>query len=469
MPTIPQYNATRNITSTQSAPFRNEVDQNFANQQKIIGTMADIAQKWSDANDVMQYTDAKAKYETSAMDVQTRAYQDQDFNNAPKYIKELEDVKKNSLAGISNKQVAYKLGAEIDHSNRLTGIRIYADAGKKQLEFNRFQFGTNLDILQSKKISSLTDAERQDYDRQINELVNSQVNSGIITKEEALKSIYESSKRSIEDILYINPDDGLRAIEKDNVLSEKDKYKLTQQARTIKKNNQDYADWQTQQIQVENTILLSEAVQNKTLTPGMVREMQQSGKIDTETASVYTALALEREYPAPTESSLVEPDYFLSLLEESRGDKVQIKKILADAAIAYNKHKIGTNQYQYFIQNAKEIFDNQSKGIFTTSSERQGVMGALYSIRDFFKGIGADKRDESKAYDKFFDRYKAGEDSALIKESIQKEYVIERNPSILNLSSDGEEVMDDNGNIRIMNNKLEIKQVKTATEPKVSK
>lgn len=464
MPSIPNYTATKNIKANQAAPFRNEAEQPFKDQQKIIGTLTDSAQQWSNANDVMQYTEAKAKYETQTADIRSRAAADENFKNSEKYYKELEDAKKNSLAGIKNQQVGNKLGQEFEYDNKLTAIKMGADFNRKQLEYNKVQVATNLDALQQKKLTAVTSAESKQYEYQINELLNAQVNSGVLSAVDAGEMRYNSAKRSIEGIIYANPQAGLMAIKNDTVLNAKDKMKLTSEAQQMERKNKDLQEWQLQQVQTQNTIALSEALQNNTLTPLMVREMQQNGMIDSETASVFTAVALKREYEIPTGTSLIEPDYFLSLLEDSGGDKVQINKILKDAATAYNEHKIGINQYQYFIQNSKEIFDRQSKGIFTKNPIQQKIQGAIHSMRDFFFGVGNDKEENDKnlgeGITKFFDRFKQNEDPDEIKNTIQREFIIEKNPGVLNLSEEGQTVMDDYGNIRVMNNKLEVQEIK---------
>lgn len=85
-------------------------------------------------------------------------------------------------------------------------------------------------------------------------------------------------------------------------------------------------------------------------------------------------------------------------------------------------------------------------------------------MRDFFFGVGNDKEENDKnlgeGITKFFDRFKQNEDPDEIKNTIQREFIIEKNPGVLNLSEEGQTVMDDYGNIRVMNNKLEVQEIK---------
>jgi len=447
VPTLPTYNAQRNITSTQSAPFRNEVDQNFSNQQKIIGTMADIAQKWSDANDVMQVTDAKAKYETAALDIQNRAFSDPDFNNAGKYVKELEDAKKNSLKGISNQQVSYGLGAEIDHSNQLTALKIKHDAGKKQIEYNKVQLGTNLDILQSKKLSAVTPAEGMQYQAQIGELINAQLKSGVITPQEAQKYLSDSTKKAYENLIYTNPQQGINILQSDNSLEPSVKGKLIQQAKQVEKRDKEFKDWQLKQVQTQSTVDLSQALHDGTLSPVMVRDMQQKGMIDSETAAIFDSLAINKKYDIPESTSLGQPEYFLRLLEDSHGSKPQVDKILKDAAEAYGSGKIGANQYRYFIQNAKETFERQSKGVYTKSENQSSMESAINGIKSFSKdNAGIPPTVVYSMLNKFFDRSIAGSDPNTIKTDVINEQILQLKPEVSTFPKEGKIMVDKNGN-----------------------
>ena len=137
-PVLPGYNSQRNINANTPEPLRNEATQPFQDQQKILGTMQQITQQWSNANDVMQYTEAKAKNGLLIADIESRANADPDFKNSEKYYKELEDAKKLSTSGISNQEVASKANIEFDTDLAITKMKI---AGKKMKKPTHLLYG----------------------------------------------------------------------------------------------------------------------------------------------------------------------------------------------------------------------------------------------------------------------------------------------------------------------------------------
>lgn len=202
MPTMPVYNAQRNITPQTEAPFRNEAAQTSENALKITSALQNVTQKWSDAHDVMQYTEAKAKYEVAALDIHMRANADPDFKNSAQYSKELGDLKSNSLEGIDNQAIGNKLGMEIDYNNKISAIKIDSQFKQKEVEYNKVMVKSNLDALLQKKLSAATDAERAQYDDEINALLDANVKSGVLSYEEAAAQLKDSQKTSVKYEIY---------------------------------------------------------------------------------------------------------------------------------------------------------------------------------------------------------------------------------------------------------------------------
>ena len=108
MPILPVYDAKRNINAIPAAPLENQAAEPWKQAQKATGEVIDVVQKWSDANDVMQYTEAKAKHDLLVADIESRAAADPDFKNSEKYALELQKAREESVKGISNQAVAKK-------------------------------------------------------------------------------------------------------------------------------------------------------------------------------------------------------------------------------------------------------------------------------------------------------------------------------------------------------------------------
>ena len=444
-PTLPIYNSQKNINANIAEPLRDEAAQPFKDQQQVIGTVADITQKWSHANDVMQYTEAWAKYGVALTDIESRASGDPDFKNSDKYYKEIEDAKKNTLQGISNQQIASKVSLEFDESAAITGIKIGADFQRKQLDYNKVMVKTNLDNIMQKKISANTAAEAEQYEQDFQNILSSNIAAGTIDLATADEIAYNSTKSAYESIVYSDPSRAIEILKKEKDLSSEDKYKLRNEAQQIQKRDKEFQEWQTKQTQIGGTIELSDALYNNTLTPKMVRTMQQQGIIDSETATIFDSLAIDKKYDIPDSTALGQPDYFLRLLEDSNGEKAQVDKVLRDAAKAYGNGKLGVNQYRYFIENAKETFDRQSKGIFTETKEQSSIKAAVKGIEEFDKSNKSNKL-KGEMTSKFFDRYKPGEDANKIKNDIINETVVQKKPEISNIPEEGKVMVDKNGN-----------------------
>lgn len=447
MPVIPQYSARNNITANKAGPNRNEVDQSINDQNKVLGTMQNIAQKMSDAHDVMQYTEAKTRHDAALMDIQLRADADQNYRNSSNYLKELQKAKDESLKGIDNQAVANKARQDFEQDTMIAGIKIKDNFFRKEMKDNRLNLQTDVAHLYQQKTQVRTEAQRLMSEVQINELLQAQVDTGLINQQEAANLKYNSEKQAFENLIYSNPEEGMRQLKDSHTtLSSEDKGKLLDDGRLVLKKQKELADWQLEQNQIQSTISLSEALHNNTLSPQMVRGMQQNGQIDSETAAIFDSIALNKTYEIPESTSLAEPDYFLRLLEDSHGDKKQTTKVLKDAAVAYGNNKIGTNQYLYFIQNAKTTFNNQSNGQFTKTKEQSGVSSALEGLKAFGDIISAPARWEAKAFTSFFDRFKPGDDPNKIKQDIINEKTLDVNSKISAFPQEGKMMVDKNGN-----------------------
>lgn len=454
MPTIPSYNSQRNITTRQAAPFRNEAAQSLQGYQNVLGTLQDINQKWSQANDIMQYQEARKKYESASADIQIRAASDPNYRNSENYIKELDKAKKDSLAGIDNQQVANHAAFEFDHHNLITGIKMNAGFKEKQMDEYKYNLENNIRSLYSKKSNALTDVERQSLSHEINDSLNTGVYSGLITQEDADKLKKKSEIDAVQNLIYINPQEGVKQIENGNFdLTPEEKGKMINEAHQIAKRNKEFEDWQLKQAQTQSTISLSDALYNNNLTPTMVRDMQQKGLIDSETAAIFDSLAINKKYDIPESTSLGQPEYFLRLLDASHGDKTQIGKVLKDAATAYGDGKIGVNQYRYFIQSAKETFERQSKGIYSKTDEQNNFKASVDGIKTFFKGMKSvgEERDKAQtdfdnAINTFTDRYKPGESQKAM-DSTLNDYRLKVMPEMKNFDAvKGTVIQDKNGN-----------------------
>lgn len=211
MPQLPIYHTQTNIQSTPSAPLRsadplrNEAAQMGADQQTIAKTLGVVSQKMSDANDVMQYTEAKAKHGIAVADIESRAAADPNFRNSETYTKELSAARKTAIDGIANQQVASKAGVEFDYDTQIANIKINAGFKQKQIAYNKVMVKTSLDTLMQNKLAASTPAEAQQYDLKIKDLLTENLQTGTIDYAEADKLLQGSQKTSVQYEIYNDP------------------------------------------------------------------------------------------------------------------------------------------------------------------------------------------------------------------------------------------------------------------------
>lgn len=206
MPQLPIYNSNRNIQPTTGEPLRNEAAQSFEAGNNLLAKTTQIAQKWSDANDVMQYTEAKANYEVATTDIQSRAAADPNYKDSAKYYKELEEAKKNNLGLIANQEVANKAALEFDMGNRIAQIKIGADFHNKQLKVSQFNAKQLVEELEAKRLSAPTPSSQEQYSLQIKQVLEANVAANVLDLETADKILKGSQKTAAQAMINADPE-----------------------------------------------------------------------------------------------------------------------------------------------------------------------------------------------------------------------------------------------------------------------
>jgi hypothetical protein len=203
MPTLPNYESQKTITQRKAGPKSDPIDTTLPEDpgKKIAKKGQEILQKWSDANDVMQYTEAKSAYETGVADISSRAAADPDFKNTDEYRKELDTLRNNSVNMISNQAVAGRAGIEFDSGNEIAGIKIDAQFKQKQLKYNKVELGNTLDKLVQKKLTAST-SEKAAIELEIAGLLAAQQALGVITPKEADEFFKAARKTEVQYAIY---------------------------------------------------------------------------------------------------------------------------------------------------------------------------------------------------------------------------------------------------------------------------
>lgn len=237
MPNLPVYNQQRNIEVTRSATLRNEAAQSFKDDQKVISTVNEISQKIGEANDVMQYNEAKTSYNTQIAEIQAKAIRDPDFKNADNYYKEIEKVKSQSLSLIDNQQVAQKALFEFDYDASIAKIRIDTDAQGKKLVYNKNLLKVSLEQSGEKIFNAMLSGQSNMAEMEkANQLrmIDANIATGVITPDEAVKLKKSATESLILKYAETDPTVAMKILDDNkNMYSAKEKESVINNIKSI--------------------------------------------------------------------------------------------------------------------------------------------------------------------------------------------------------------------------------------------
>lgn len=477
MPTLPVYESNQNITPSLNAPPRNESSQVFEDQQKVIGTLTKITQDWSAASDVMEYTEAKAKHGLAVMDIESRAALDPDFKNSEKYHKELQAVRKDATSGISNQQVASRAAVEFDYDDQVAKIKIENGFRQKQVAYNKVMVKTNMDTLIQKKLSAATPAEAQKQDLEIEKILAESVKSGVLSLEEADVMLTKSQETAVKYQVYA-----------DNSTQEKDSETLKE----LKKHDGKYSfldpDTRLKMIE-ENQRRIFQNNQTFKRETEVARDNRFNEIFTKSNEGTLTLNDLDREMQIPEEDGGIPKKELLSI---RKAIQTRIKTDLEaitdsnDTAYKYSQFVDNFISDETDRQKGREAIVNAfSDGILSskeaaflnslkreteaikTLKEREQFMGnnlvpfknAVNAVNDFFTGKkNFTESEKALAIKELLSGSAEGGNPQDLSQQIIIDTTIKKNPNILNLSPEGQIVVDENGFLKIMNNKAEVKE-----------
>jgi hypothetical protein len=446
MPTLPTVSANRNVQPIQAAPLRQEAAQMAENQNKITGTITKIAQAWSDAHDQIQLTQAKANANAALEQTKMAMINDTrppSAQNEKEYYDAINKVKENAVSGIDNKMVATQARLEIDHDADITAIQLGGLYKKKTIDYARgVVIPQAMTAHQTAMISAANEnVYTQKRDAMFND-VDANVQKGLLDFTEGEKLKKDTLYGAAESAVYSNPIVGMNQINSGRYdLDAEQKTKLTEKAQELLKKREEMDKYQLKVTNTQGALELSQDLYNGTLDHNKIRFLQQSGKINSETAAIFDAIALKKNITIPASTSLAEPDFFVNLLNESLefGDISQTQKVLIDASQAYGDNKMGSQQYAYFVSQANAAFQRQAKGLTGLSKSQVAMKGAMNGLKSFNSTINPlsteNKRTWSSLASQFMSRFKEGDDPEKIKNEVIDEHLKSKMQQQLNIEN----------------------------------
>jgi hypothetical protein len=449
MPTIPGYEAQRNIDAKPFAAFRDEATVDFESNQKVFGALQEVTKQWSDAHDKMQETEAKANFSIKSIDIYSRALQDPDYKNSNKYLQEIADARMESVSSIDNKQVAGLLGNEFAYDEAVMKFKIDSDFRKKQIDYTRaVTLPGTLNKYASDMIVAESENEYLNSKFKMFEEIDENVKAMVLSQEEGAKMKSSTLYNAAESAVYSNPERGMELINNGRFdLSSEQSTKLKQEAVNIIKKRDELAKFEFEKREMAEVINMSKMVMEGTLTPDVPRKLEQAGIVSVETATTFYNAATGVKSTIPSSTSTDEANYLLDLLERSEGDKESINKTLRSAASLYTQGKLGANQFRYFIDGAVEKADRYSKGQLGKSDVQVARENAWSTITAYYNYVAGQlskkeqKNDMGEALGKFTDRVGNGADPQEAANQVIKEDVYKKAP-YLNSAEDGQRFVD---------------------------
>jgi len=216
MPNLPTYESKKNIQPgnmnrpgvtpvtavSNTAPIKG-MPEAYEGVNSILQGSAEIIDKWQKAQDTMDYTKAKASYETGIAkikaDVDNPNTSPDDF---PIYQQKLQDLKKDFKANFHNKELASRAEIELDSDLSIASLQIGGEFKKKQL------FGNEIALISLAETSAVNIANAatpmlaQQEIQKLTAIIQANVSNGTITPEKGLRLINDAKKLSVKYNIY---------------------------------------------------------------------------------------------------------------------------------------------------------------------------------------------------------------------------------------------------------------------------
>jgi len=191
MPEFPRYQSKAQPT-TQQPSVQAPSDTTGEILQKVgeVGkTVQEASLKWSNAVDTIQKTTAQANLKTGLLEITTRAQNDPNYNNSEQYFKEIEKLKTDSLKGFSSKAAEAQAALDFAYDAKVAQIQIENLYKKKMIDVGQASA--------LKLIDTEVNNPNENSLANIQNILNTQVASGIIDHKDAYK-LYQDSEQKVK-------------------------------------------------------------------------------------------------------------------------------------------------------------------------------------------------------------------------------------------------------------------------------
>lgn len=443
MPVLPTYSSKQNIQARPIGVPITDSDANIVQDQKVLKTMTEVAQKWSDAQDVMQSTEAKVKWEIKSAEIKARADADKDINNSNKYIQELQKAKTDSISGISNQLNAQKAALELDYNTQLATIEIESGFKKKQLLNNAFNLEVSTEASSTAR-SNATGNLRIDIDNQVLTDIQKNVTSGTITPLHG-KTLWDSYLlgSAYKDMMK-NPDYVISELRKDDggeyksIESAKDRSTLLTSAIEFKNKRvkEEKAFAKEERIKAETDIALNIASGNP-LDLNKIRNGVSSGVFDPDFAEAARKAYLSSFDP----SEIKDSEAFVQLTESiyKIDSKEGVRKAIYNILKEKGNGNISVDDMTILIHSAKKY------GEMEAVTKRNAASQAINTLGKWADQSNLPRKDIFKVFQKEIANGSSVNDASNV---AMKKVIVDNIPEASNLDDVPNIVVGKNSPIR---------------------
>jgi len=372
MAEFPRYNSQRQMTTQRATAFTKGDYRTEAKAKGQVATQAlSVAQQatelWENALTTSQLNAFKSNKGVFLADLKSRAMLEVDQNAGGNYVKELEDWKKDALKDMGQRAKA-KATLELDTDYSMAQNQINGIFQKKIIAQSQINLAGAIEGYKGEALATSSKAEATKSITAAVDQINQNVKDGIISPDEgeSLRKKFTEELRTgeIERDLYSDPMDFKAKVKKDAYIfaNAKEKSDYLKKADTIIKAEENLAKWEEKQLYTMGAYEASKGLLDRSLTSQGIKDMYNNGKIDSETAAIFDEVLTNKDFLVPDSTKLGKPDFFLKLLDDALDDETESLAVMKQAARAYGKTELGSNQYGYFINEANKKFERLKKG-----------------------------------------------------------------------------------------------------------
>ena len=444
MPEFPRYHSQGKLTTQKRRAFREDADirneaAGYANlATEAVGKIQKAAMQWERAMVVSQVNAYEAKKRATMADIQARAQNDPDQNNAEVYKKEVEEWNKSALDGMSS-MAKRQVGASHIADTSIANTKIDSIFRGKTMKNYQDNLVVAVEGYKDGAINAITAEELRYQLTGAYNAIEMNVQGGIISRDEGKRMRAELDEDvrigQIEQRVYGDPKGFKQDISAYDFKDAKERRTYLDKANSIIKSNRKAVEWEEQQINTMGAYDLSNAMLDKSISHKMITDMYEEGKIDSDTAAIFDEIVVKGVYKIPSDTKKGKPDFFLRLLKEAGDDDAEALDILKGAAKAYGAGSLGANQYAYFVNEANKRLKRRKTGESWGSKAFKGAVGA---VKSFAKSVfGKDKQAEAEMQRDMIDEIQGGADP-----DVAAQRVIEKKQKAMNPNREKYEIND---------------------------